>query len=212
MGTGQHCFWTNQLDNQPTSHGAVTMSLKSSITILALVPGWAWASDACTLQDRTVNESSVVIEQRSLIDTSVVMDAQGQHQCHVSFSVRIRDQWYLASSSYSWNGDSSREQACAVAVYKAEEQVRAQVGETRVRNEKVLVCQDAVRTLPAVSVGQTAKLEQFRPHPEFLDDFFHAGTRCRWILDTVFQDQRVHTYQGIICQTSGNTWTVVDKF
>lgn len=188
------------------------MSVKSITVVLALVPGWALASDACTLQDRTVNVSSVVIDQRSAIDTNVVMDARGQHQCNVSFSVRIKDQWYLASAGYNWDGESSREQACAVAVYKAEEQVRAQVGETQVRNEKVLVCQDAVRPLPSVSVGQTAKLEQFRPHPEFLDDFFHAGTRCRWIIDTVFQNQRVHTYQGIICQTSGNTWTVVDKF
>ena len=188
------------------------MPVKFLTVIAVLMPIMAMADDACTLQDRTVNVSDVVIDQRSTIDSLVSMDQNGSYQCTVSFSVRIGDQWHLASGSYSWSGDDSRERACAVAVYKAEEQVRSQVGQTQIRNEKVLLCQDQARPLPVAAIGVTAKLEQFRPHPEYLDDFYHAGTRCRWIVDTMFQDQRIHTYQGIICQTSGNAWTVVDKF
>lgn len=179
--------------------------------VLLLMPGMAWATDNCVLQDRTVSVSQVVIDQRGDIQRHVTTNTQGGQTCHVQLSVRIADKWHATHGSHDWDGNGSVSEACAVAVYRAEELIRAQVGQTRTQNEKILVCQDQLPVVPVAMVGQQVKIEQLRPHPNFLEDFYHRGTRCRWFVDTLFRDQEIHTYQGIVCETSTG-WTVVDKF
>lgn len=185
--------------------------MKKLGVLLLLLSGPAGAADNCVLQDRTVNINEVVVDQRSTIERRVTTHDSGDQICHVRFSVRIGDQWYPAEASYQWPGTSSSAEACAVAVYRAEENIRAQVGETRIQNQRVLTCQDHLPPVPVAAVGQLVRIEQLRPHPSYLEDFYHRGTRCRWFVDTQFQNQNIHTYQGIMCET-GQGWVVVDKF
>ena len=168
----------------------------------------------CVLQDRTVVRSEVIIEERSDIRRDVVPYFEGQRKCSVSFRVRIGPEWHAALGEHVWSGDVPAGQACAVAVSRAEDEVRSRVGRSRSVGEKILICQDddRLRTLPTTQIGTVADLHQFRPHPDRPRSFHHNGTICRWFLDSTFTGRDVRTYQGIVCQIQDRKWVVVDKF
>lgn len=60
-------------------------------------------------------------------------------------------------------------------------------------------------------IGFSGKLELFKTHPDFPNQFTHNGTVCKWFLDNELRGNNVIGYQGIICKVRDN-WTVVDKF
>jgi hypothetical protein len=185
------------------------------LAVLALVPVLAWAnSDQCVLQERTVSQGAVTIQERSGLTRDVVTLPSGQMRCQVTFRARIGTAWHTAFGEYDWPGDRSRDQACAVAAQRAESAVRERVGQTQVVTNKVMICRDQadLQTLPQARPGTMAQLHQFRPHPEYPREFWHNGTQCRWFLDSQFRDQTIYTYQGIICRVQSGQWVVVDKF
>jgi len=186
-----------------------------SLILLCLIPAVAWAnSDQCVLQERTVSQGQVTIEERSGLRREVVTLPTGQLRCQVTFRARIGAAWHTAFGEHDWAGDRSRDEACGVAAKRAEDSVRERVGQTRVTTDRVLVCRDQtdLTTLKEARMGTAAQLHQFRPHPDRPRAFWHQGTQCRWFLDSQFRNQDIYTYQGIICQVQGGTWVVVDKF
>lgn len=183
------------------------------LLIALLIPGAAVAQQ-CVLQDRTVTRNAVVIAERSAVRAEVVPSFNGGKKCLVNFRARIGADWYTAFGEHEWAGDRPREEACAVAVQRAESSVRDRVGASKVVTEKTLICNEnpdlnALRTL---NPGTIAELHQFRPHPDYNREFWHNGARCRFILDTVYGSVGLRTLQGVICQLQDTKWVVVDKF
>ena len=105
---------------------------------LALFPVTVLASD-CVLQDRTVSRSAVTIAERSRIKPEVVPSINNGRKCMVTFRVRIGSDWYSAHGEYEWAGDRPREEACAVAVTRAESEVRERVGRLQTVSEKTMI-------------------------------------------------------------------------
>lgn len=171
-------------------------------------------SDQCVLQDRTVSRSAVTIAERADIRSEVVPGFGNTKKCIVNFRARIGAEWHTAFGEYEWPGDRSREEACAVAVKRAEDSVKERVGRSQVISEKVLICNDNpdLRTLRQVNPGTVGELSQFRPHPEYPSAFWHNGTHCRFFLDSVYTGRDIRTFQGIICRVQDSRWVVVDKF
>jgi hypothetical protein len=132
----------------------------------------------------------------------------------VDMRVRIGQDWHTAFGEHVWDGNSSREPACAAAVKRAEDSVIQRVTVAAVVSENVLICSDRenLNTLRESNPGTVADLAQFRPHPTHTREFWYNGTRCRWFVDTVWQQQTVNTMQGIICRLQDSKWVVVDKF
>jgi len=186
--------------------------MKLLISAVALIAVAAHA-DQCVLQDKTVSQSSAVISERTQLTATVVPDPVGK-RCLVTFRARVGANWYTATGEYTWPGATPRDSACAVAVKRAEDSVREQVAASRVISEKVLVCRDdpTLNTIRQTNPGTVGELGQFRPHPTYLKEFYHNGTRCRWFLDTGFTGRDVRTWQGIICEIHNSKWVVVDKF
>lgn len=187
--------------------------MKRLIFLLSLVPALAQAGD-CVLQDRTVSQAQVQIDERSPIRRSVVPYTNGQRKCVVDFRVRIGATWHSAFGDHVWPGDRPESEACAIAVVRAEDQVRERVGLTQTVSEKILVCKDEPKlaSFSRTQIGTVGDIGQFRPHPEYTRRFYHNGTQCKWFLDTNFTGRDVRTFQGIICQINANDWVVVDKF
>lgn len=186
-----------------------------TLIALILLPGLAWATaDQCVLQERTVSQGQVTIEERSGLRREVVTLPTGQLRCQVTFRARIGAAWHTAFGEYDWAGDRPRDEACGVAAKRAEDSVREQAGQTRVVTDRVLVCRDQtdLATLKEARVGTAAQLHQFRPHPDHPRAFWHNGTQCRWFLESQFRNSNIYTYQGIICQLQTGKWVVVDKF
>jgi len=61
------------------------------------------------------------------------------------------------------------------------------------------------------AIGFSGKLDLFREHPNYSNEFKYNNSVCRWFLSDEFKNNDVSNYQGIICKINNN-WTVVDKF
>lgn len=186
--------------------------MKNLLSVVALAAAAAHAD--CVLQDKTVSQSSVTISERTQLSATVVPDPHVGKRCLVTFRARVGAAWYTATGEYAWPGDTPRDRACAVAVKRAEDSVRDQVSSSRVISEKILVCNDdpTLDTIRQANPGTVGDLAQFRPHPDYLKEFWYNGTRCRWFLDTGFTGRDIKTWQGIICLIHNSKWVVVDKF
>ena len=183
------------------------------LLISLLLPTVALAQQ-CVLQDKTVTRGTVVIAERSEIRPEVVPAVGGGRKCMVSFRARVGATWHTAFGEYEWPGDRPRDEACAVAMKRAEDSVRERVAATQIVSEKVLICRDNpdLNTILQINPGTVGELSQFRPHPEYPREFWHNGTQCRFILDSAFTGQDIRTFQGIICKVHNAKWVVVDKF
>jgi hypothetical protein len=184
------------------------------LACLLLLPTLALANDQCVLQDRTVSRGSVTIAERADIRTEVVPSHAGGRRCMVNFRARIGATWHTAFGEYEWPGDRPREEACAVALKRAEDSVKERVGSSQVISEKTLICNDNpdLKTLRRTNPGTIGDLSQFRPHPEYPREFWHNGAPCRLFLDSTFTGSDIRTYQGVICRVHDSKWVVVDKF
>ena len=180
---------------------------------LALIPATVLASE-CVLQDRTVSRSAVTIVERSKISPEVVPSVNNGKKCMVTFRVRIGSDWHSAFGEYEWAGDRPREEACAVAVTRAESEVRERVGKLQTVNEKTMICSDRpdLDALRSTNPRTIAELHQFRPHPDFPREFWHNGAPCRYFLDSAYVQSDVRTFQGVICKVHNSKWVVVDKW
>lgn len=179
---------------------------------LMLLPASVMAE--CVLQDQVVQRSQVVIAERSQIRSEVVTAPNGGRKCMVSFRARVGAQWHSAFGEHEWAGDRPREEACAVALANADQQVRERVGRSQTASEKVLICNDNpdLKTLRQTNPGTIARLAQFRPHPDRRKLFWHNGAQCRYFLDSQYTGTDIRTWEGVICQLQGDNWVVVDKF
>ena len=186
--------------------------MKKLILLLAF-PTLALA-EQCVLQDRTVSRGTVVIEERNNIRTEVVPSFSGGKKCMVSMTVRAQNAWHTAFGEYEWDGARPREEACAVAVKRAEDSVKERVGRSQVISEKMLVCRDQpdLVELKNINPGTTGQLNQFRPHPDRPNEFWYNGAPCRYILDSAWNGKTIRTWEGIICKIHDRQWVVVDKF
>jgi len=139
---------------------------------------------------------------------------RGAKQCVVSFRARVGNAWYSAYGEYEWPGDRPREEACAIAMDRADSQVRERTAPSHVTSEKILVCSDRpdMDTLRQTNPGTVGKLAQFRPHPDRPNRFWHNGAQCRYFLDSQYTGSDIRTWEGVICQLPGDEWVVVDKF
>ena len=180
---------------------------------LALIPATVLAGE-CVLQERTVTRATVTIAERSRITPEVVPTVNNGKRCMVTFRVRIGSKWHSAFGEHEWAGDRPREEACAVAVSRAEDEVRERVGRRLTASEKTMVCSDRpdLDALRSTTPGTRAELHQFRPHPDHPRDFWHNGAPCRYFLDSAYVRSDVRTFQGVICKVHDSKWVVVDKW
>jgi hypothetical protein len=180
---------------------------------LALIPATVLAGE-CVLQERTVSRATVTISERSRITPEVVPTVNNGRRCMVTFRVRIGSDWHSAFGEYEWAGDRPREEACAVAVNRAEDEVRERVGRRLTASEKTMICSDRpdLDALRSTNPGTIAELHQFRPHPDYPREFWHNGAPCRYFLDSAYVQSDVRTFQGVICKVHDSKWVVVDKW
>lgn len=180
---------------------------------LLLIPLSVYA-EQCVLQQKTVTQTTAVIQERTNIKAEVVPAFGGSSKCLVSFRARIDNTWHTAFGEYEWPGDRSREQACAVALRKADESLKERVNQSRVLSENTLVCREdpSLNTLRETNPGTIGSRSQFRPHPDRPKEFWHNGARCRYFLESNYTGRDIKTFEGIICLIIDDQWVVVDKF
>jgi len=168
----------------------------------------------CVYQSRTAATNSVQISERGDITRDVTSVGNGNRKCTVNFSVRVNQDWHMASGEWEWSGNRPHQQACAKAVQLAEKAAIERIADRNVTNEQVLICNDdeQYEQLKNITVGTVGSVNQFRPHPEYDREFYHGGATCRWFVDAAFTGTDIQKYEGVICETRPNKWVVIDQF
>lgn len=182
--------------------------------ILVALPLTAQAT--CVIVDRTAVDSTAEIRQRSGLQTRTLPapGLTGWSRCEVVFHAQIGDRWYLTQGHYDWPGDRPAAEACGIAQTRADAQARVLAGPSTIATHQTMICSDhpSAQQVQSAQIGQTAALHQFQPHPNFPQEFWHNGSRCRWFVEPHFRARDIHHYQGVICQLRQEAWVVVDKF
>ena len=183
------------------------------LTACLLAPAMAMAQQ-CVLQTRTVTQGQIQIEERSQISAQIVPVPGGDQRCMISMRGRVGATWYTGFGEFVFHRTGSPEQACVSARSRAEASIVSQAGARQVATDSTLVCKEdpSLDSLRKAEIGTVAKLAQYRPHPDYPNDFRHNGTRCRWFLDPAWTGRELRTGQGIICQLQDDNYVVVDKF
>ena len=183
------------------------------LTACLLAPAMAMAQQ-CVLQTRTVTQGQIQIEERSQISAQIVPVPGGDQRCMISMRGRVGATWYTGFGEFVFTRTGSPEQACVSARSRAEASIVSQAGARQVATDSTLVCKEdpSLDSLRKAEIGTVAKLAQYRPHPDYPNDFRHNGTRCRWFLDPAWTGRELRTGQGIICQLQDDNYVVVDKF
>lgn len=186
---------------------------KTIMAMLILTGSVAWA-DSCVLQERSVTQHRVVIQERSSVSRNIVPMPDGGKKCMVSLKVRVANHWHTAHGEHVWDGHRGSAEACAVAVSRAEDSVKQRIGQGAAISERVLICDDRpeLQQLRNSVVGSIGSNHQFRPHPNHDGRFWHNGAQCRWFVEPALTDRGVHQFQGIVCELGKDQWVVVDKF
>lgn len=187
--------------------------MKNLLFVMGMVPVTAMGQQ-CVLQDRTVTQGLLTIQERTALTAEVVPSASGGRKCMVRFQARVGAEWHVTFGEYEWDGARPREQACGVAVKRAEDSLRDRIARSQVVTERVVICNDSpeLATLKQTNPGTIGDLHQFRPHPERPNQFWHNGAPCRYFLDSNYVNQDIRTFEGIICKIHDSKWVVVDKF
>jgi len=188
-------------------------NLVGFLLLFSFVSVDALASE-CVYQSKTVSRNSIQISESSEIVRDIIETSYGNRKCMVNFSVRINQDWHMASGEWEWSGDRPHQQACAKAIELAKKDVIDRVSNQRITNEQVLICNDDERyeQLTNITTGTVGSIEQFRPHPEYDKKFYHNGAECKWFVDAAFTGTDIQKYEGVICETRPNQWVVIDKF
>jgi hypothetical protein len=191
--------------------------MKPAVLMLMALPMLALAqeNEQCVLQNKTVTQNRAVISERSPVRRDIVVLPSGAKKCVVDFRVRVGSRWYTAMGEYSWKGGNRTEHdACTIAVYRAETDVKTRLGGAAVASEQILVCKDRpeLKTIKTTRPGEIGDVAQFRPHPNYPNRFWHNGTVCKWFVEPTFDQNDIRQHQGIICEVRPQKWVVVDKF
>ena len=191
-------------------------NMKKITCLVALTFGVVFSaqSQECVYQSRTVTNNNLEVSERSNITRDIIDVENGNRKCIVNFSIRVGNEWHMASGEWEWSGSRPHQEACAKAIQVAEQEAIERIADREVTNQQVLICNDDERfsRIENISVGTVGSIEQFWPHPEFDKPFYHEGTRCRWIVGSRFTGDNIKRHDGIICEVSQEKWVVVDKF
>lgn len=171
-------------------------------------------ADNCVMQERITTQHQVIVQERSSVRREIVPQPGAQRKCMVDFRVRIGNTWHTAFGEHVWDGNQGANEACAVAVARAEDAVKQRVGRGVSVTERVLICSDRpdLQELRSTVIGTVGRNQQFRPHPEYTGRFWYRGAQCRWFVEPAFTGRDIHNFQGIICEINPDQWVVVDKF
>ena len=193
---------------------SIVSGTSRQLLIACLIAPAVALAQQCVLQTKTVTQGQIQVEERSQVSAQIVPVPGGDQRCMIAMRGRVGATWYTGFGEFVFARTGSAEQACLSARSRAEASIVSQAGARLVATDSTLVCKEdpTLDTLRKTDVGTVAKLAQYRPHPDYPNDFRHNGTRCRWFLDPAWTGRDLRTGQGIICQLQDDNYVVVDKF
>jgi hypothetical protein len=180
--------------------------------ILALVTTTAYGE--CYVRSAMTNQTAMSITAVADIEPLVVPISATQNKCIVTFRAQVNGEWVTAEGERVGSRSMAEKDLCAGAVDSGRMQILSRANGGRLTVEQNMVCSDQPEIqVRVVKRGEMVRESEVRPHPNFPKPFTYRTAQCRWFIEPEVRPGRdLLQRQGIICQTNGNEWQVVDKW
>jgi hypothetical protein len=172
------------------------------------------AHGECYVRSAVTNQTAMSITAVADVEPLVVPISATQNKCIVMFRAQVNGQWITAEGEKSGPKTMSERDLCAGAVDSGRVQILSRANGANLAVEQNMVCneQPEIR-VRSVKLGERIRESEVLPHPNFPRPFVYRTSQCRWFIEPeVHPGRDLLQRQGIICQTNGNEWQVVDKW
>lgn len=187
--------------------------MPSKIPLILLLASTVAYGD-CYVRSAVTNQTTMSITAVADIEPLVVPISATQNKCIVMFRAQVNGQWITAEGEKSGPKTMSERDLCASAVDSGRVQILSRANGSNLAVEQNMVCneQPEIR-VRLVKLGERIRESEVLPHPNFPRPFVYRTSACRWFIEPeVHPGRDLLQRQGIICQTNGNEWQVVDKW
>ena len=129
------------------------------------------------------------------------------------FRSQVHGEWQTVDGSYVGPKSMPEEELCRGALDSNRAQIMSRASGTNMQVETNMVCDDrpAIQ-VRNVKIGDVVRVSEVRPHPNFPKPFIYRTAQCRWFIEPEPRVGDLLQRQGIICQSHGDQWRVIDKW
>jgi hypothetical protein len=168
----------------------------------------------CYVRSAVTNRTTMNITAVADVEPLVVPISATQNKCIVSFRAQVNGRWITAEGERVGPKTMPEQALCRGAVDDGRIQILSRADAGRMNVEQNMVCTDQPEIqVRSVQRGERVRESEVRPHPSFPKPFVYRTATCRMFIEpTVIPGRDLIQYQGVICQTNGNEWQVVDKW
>lgn len=173
----------------------------------------ASASAQCYVRQAMTSQQQAKIVRITDVQTLAVPVSATHHKCIVTFRAQVDDRWVTGEGEHTAPRTVTEKELCAGALDSGRVQILSRAESRDITVETSMVCDERPEIrVRNVRPGETVRDSEVRVHPNFPKPFRYLGTQCRWFIEPTVRNQDFGQYQGIICQTNGSEWRVVDKW
>jgi hypothetical protein len=167
----------------------------------------------CYVRQAMTTQQQARIARITDVQTLAVPISATHHKCIVTFRAQIDNEWVSGEGEKSGPKSMTEAELCQGAMNSGRVQVLSRASAKNLTVETNMVCDERPEIrVRNVRIGDTVRESEVRPHPNFPKSFRHLGAQCRWFIEPTYRNQDLYQFQGIICQSHGTDWRVVDKW
>ena len=179
--------------------------------VLAVVATTAQAE--CYVRSAMTNQTRASITSITDIEPLVVPISSTQNKCIVTYRAQVNNKWVTVEGTSVGAKSLSEEELCRGAIDSSRAQVLSRADAGNLAVETNMVCDERPEIkVKNVRIGDVVRESEVRPHPNFPRPFKYRTAQCRWFIEPEPRNSDLLQRQGIICQSIGNEWRVIDKW
>jgi hypothetical protein len=184
---------------------------RTTALILALAATTAQAD--CYVRSSMTGKGQITVTDVSDIQNLVVPISFTQNKCFATYRAQVNGHWQSLEGTNVGSKNISEEELCQGALDSSRAQLLSKASGTNMSVETNMVCDErpAIR-VKNVRIGDLVRVSEVRMHPNFPKPFIYRTAQCRWFIEPEPRVGDLLQRQGIICQSHGDQWRVIDKW
>ena len=184
---------------------------RTTALILAMMATTAQAD--CYVRSAMTGRGQISITDVSDVQNLVVPISFTQNKCFATYRARINGEWQSLEGTRVGSKSLSEEELCRGALDSSRAQILSRASGTNMSVETNMMCDERPNIqVRNVKMGELVRVSEVRPHPNFPRPFTYRTAQCRWFIEPEPRVGDLLQRQGIICQSHGDQWRVIDKW
>jgi hypothetical protein len=184
---------------------------RTTALILTLVATTAQAD--CYVRSAMIGKGQITLTDITDVQNLVVPISVTQNKCFSTYRAQINGQWQSLEGTNIGPRSMSEEELCRGALDQSRSQILSRASGNNMSVETNMVCDERPSIqVKNVKIGELVRVSEVRPHPNFPKPFIYRTAQCRWFIEPEPRVGDLLQRQGIICQSHGDMWRVIDKW